>query len=347
MPTLLKFLIMTRLFQFFAAIIVVIAFSGCEVSPFDGFSPNPPSPGGGNSSSVFAYTPCLEDEDVEESNLPASVLAYLDTNYPNAAIEDADRYTDAAGNIAFGIELTNDVELLIQADGTLVSSGTDTEEVNLSLANLPDSIAQYLSANYPQLSMLRAELETEYGFSYIEVYFANSSIELYFTNGGTFVCQDDDDDDDDDDNGGGNGGGNGNVVLPPNAAAYLQANYPNYPIESVEREDWCNDVLLIEVELEVENGEDIDVYFDLSGNFLFESVDGPFSQVPTAVVNGLAAAYPNYVLEDDDDDDDEVEFLRLADNSLQYLIEIRPTPNSDDDIEVLLDANGNVICVMD
>ncbi len=334
---------MTRLFQFFAAIIVVIAFIGCETSPFDGFSPNPPAPGGGNnSSSVFAYTPCLEDEDVSESNLPVSVLAYVDANYPNASIDDADRYVDAAGNIAFGLELTNDIELLIQADGTLISSGMDTEDVDLSLANLPDGIAQYLSANYPQLSMLRAELETEYGFSYIEVYFANSSIELYFTNGGIFVCQDDDDDDDDDDNG--NGNGNGNVGLPSIAAAYLQANYPNYSIESVDREDWCNGVLLIEVELEVENGEDIEVYFDLSGNFLFESVEGPVSQVPTVVLNGLAAAYPNYELEDDDD---EVEFLRLADNSLQYLIEIIPTPNSDDDIEVLLDANGNVICVMD
>lgn len=327
---------MTRVFQFFAAI-AVVAFSGCDILSTDIFPSDPPSPPGGGASSTatFLYSPCLDDDDVPEASLPASVIAYVDTNYPNASIEDADRYTDAAGNTAFGIYLSNDIELLLQADGTLVASGTDTEDVYLSLNNLPDSIAQYLSQNYPALTMLTAELETTYGLSHIEIYFTNSSLELYFTPGGTFVCRDDDDDD-----GNGNDDDDANVVLPPNALAYLQANYPNYPIDDVEREDWCNNTLLIKVELEVENGEDIEVYFSEAGDFLFESIDGPVNQIPTNVMNGLAAAYPDYVL-----DDDEAEFIRLADNSLQYNVEIKPTPNSDD-IAVLLDADGNVICIM-
>jgi hypothetical protein len=334
------------------------------------------------------FSPCISSDDVGAASLPTAVAAYVAAQYPGASVLQAERY-DAPSGTAYGLRLSDGTHLLVQSNGTLVASGTYTNDVDVAIANLPQSVRDYIAANYPQLAILRAELETEYGFRHLELYLSDDTVELYFTPEGVFVCADtrhgggnddgpgddnggngggnDDGPGDDnggngggnddgpgDDNGGngggnddgpgddngGNGGGTTSTTLPPNALAYLQANYPGYAIQVPDREDWCGNTFVIEVELEVHQGEDIHVYFDLTGNFLFTGVERPTAALPTAVSAGLRNSYPNYVF-----GEAEAEHLTLADGSLQYVIKIRPTPGSGK-IRVLADANGGVVCVL-
>lgn len=148
---------------------------------------------------------------------------------------------------------------------------------------------------------------------------------------------DDDDNDSDDDSSSDDDDDGNNSNVPQSIFDYVSANYSGYDIESVETDDLCDDTVVYEVELEDGPGPDVDLYFNLNGDFLFEAKEISASALPDAVLTAIAAEFPGYEIEDDD-----TERFKLADGSLQYSVKLERDSGSD--VEVVFDANGNIVC---
>jgi hypothetical protein len=181
-------------FKFSLLALVVLFLSSCELMPLEDAlttNTNPPSDD---------YSPCEDDMDIEFGALPDVIQEYITANYDGAEINDIVVFDDD-GNIRFGIEIeqgSDDLELLFNTAGELLSSGTEVEDILIDPAALPIGIQVYLEDNFSGIDISSAELDGEYGFSFYEVYLANG-VELYFAEDGSFWCQDDDGHDDDDD----------------------------------------------------------------------------------------------------------------------------------------------------
>ena len=213
-----------------------------------------------------------------------------------------DRYLEN-GDVRFGVELDSlnlEYELLFDASGSLISSGPDNDDTYISISDLPQEVLDYLEAEFPGMAIDEVSIDVEYGLEFFEVELYDD-LEVYFSIDGIFVCSensdgnDDDDDGDDDDNGNDdddddNGNDddddddNGNDDdddddddnevnnLPAGVSEFINSNYPGYQIDEAYTEEFCNNTNILEVEIEM-GSQDIDLYFDLDGNFLFEGDD--------------------------------------------------------------------------
>lgn len=136
--------------------------------------------------------------------------------------------------------------------------------------------------------------------------------------------------------------------LPVEVRDYIDDNYDDYDIEYAELEDYCDDIPAIEVELEDGPGPDVDLYFDLDGEFLFAAVEITIDDLPDAVIATIENDFPDYRIgDDDDDDDDDIERFELPDGSFQYEVELEALNGDGDDIEVVFNADGSVFCTDD
>ena len=150
---------------------------------------------------------------IPPSQLPAPILNYISTNYPNSTITEAEQY-DTGGNTTYEVELNTGEELLFAPNGNLLAMGSgnsngsnDNDGISISIGDLPTSIVEYINTNYPSATILFAEQEYSGEF---EVYLSNG-IELHFDSNGVFLSMggDNDDDGEDDDDNGGTGGTSG------------------------------------------------------------------------------------------------------------------------------------------
>lgn len=157
-------------------------------------------------------------------------------------------------------------------------------------------------------------------------------------NGDDDIVMNDDDDDGgfDDDDGGMSGGDCCQLDLLSMVRPWLDANLGSYQIDEVECEDFCDGTTQIEVELE--NVEE-EYYFDLMGEFLYSLLERDTSVIPQSVLDAVESVYPGFRL-----DDDEVDVLTFADGTVAYEFEIE-IGNDDDDIDLLVDEAGNILCV--
>lgn len=138
----------------------------------------------------------------------------------------------------------------------------DDSEVVLNESELPAYVQEYLTANYPDETILYAEQEGDEievsMVSGLEIEFeADGSIEVEYEDEDEDEDEDQEDDDSDD------------VVvpateLPESALNYLSENFPNQTILKVEKDATYYEVYLT-------NG--IEVYFDLSGQFIEQDLD--------------------------------------------------------------------------
>ncbi len=146
------------------------------------------------------------DTDINPADLPQVILDYILVNYPNETINEA----ELENNGNYEIELSNDVVLVFDGNGTFLGVGADDnhdDDQVIDPATLPQIIHDYISTNYPTATILEAEIKDDGNY---EVTLSNG-IELFFDANGNFLRTGDGDDNDGsgDDNGDDGGDDNG------------------------------------------------------------------------------------------------------------------------------------------
>ncbi|QTN37713.1 PepSY-like domain-containing protein [Cryomorphaceae bacterium] len=188
---------------------------------------------------MFLYAE--QDDDIDPANLPATILTYITQNYPNDSIVEAELDDDI-----YEVYLSSGIELYFDINGVFLGMDDDDDDDDIDPANLPAAIITYINQNYPNDSIVEAELDDDI----YEVYLSNG-LELYFDINGNFIGTDDDDDIDP-------------ANLPAAIITYINQNYPNATIEEAEFED-----NIYEIELD----NDWTLYFDANGVFLYAEQD--------------------------------------------------------------------------
>ncbi|MDX1542584.1 MAG: PepSY-like domain-containing protein [Christiangramia sp.] len=140
------------------------------------------------------------DEDIDPSDLPQNILDFISANYPGVGIEEA----ELENNGNYEVELENDVELIFDGDGNFLGQAQDEnddeqgeDEEDIDPDDLPQTILDYIAENYPDNTIIEAEMEEE-GYEVT----LNNGIELKFDQEGSFLSQEDgngDEDEDEDD----------------------------------------------------------------------------------------------------------------------------------------------------
>ncbi|WP_159039885.1 PepSY-like domain-containing protein [Christiangramia fulva] len=129
------------------------------------------------------------DEHIQASALPQNILDFIHTNYPNINIEKAEMENN--GN--YEIKLENDLELIFDGHGNFLGQGQDEnnddqgeDHEDLSPNDLPQVIKDYITDNYPDNTIIEAEMDEEaYEIT------LNNGVELKFDQEGNFVSSED------------------------------------------------------------------------------------------------------------------------------------------------------------
>jgi len=133
------------------------------------------------------------------------------------------------------------------------NGGNGIDGSNIDPASLPQTILDYITQNYPNTTIIEAEIESNGNY---EVSLSNG-VELYFNSNGDFLMTGNDD------NGGNDDNDSSNIdpaSLPQIILDYITQNYPNTTITEAEIESNGN------YEVSLSNG--VELYFDQDGNFL-------------------------------------------------------------------------------
>lgn len=186
--------------------------------------------------------------------LPESISIYIKDKYASTYITEVKKR-----KTGFEIELANDIELYFNMNGDLISSDHEDKsnnDDNVNVGNLPESITSFLATHFP--GILCREIEQKKkpdsdGKMY-EVELVNG-VEIDFDQNGNWLSIDGDDkplpqsfiD-----------------TLPFGIFSYITANYQNVYISEVEIER-----NQYKVEIIINNKKDIELCFDLAGNFLY------------------------------------------------------------------------------
>ncbi|MCJ7758076.1 MAG: PepSY-like domain-containing protein [Gillisia sp.] len=147
----------------------------------------------------------FDDTHLNISELPQILLDFIATNYPNESIDEA----ELENNDNYEVELENEVILIFEADGNFMGIGKDEnndengenenndedggDETNIEAAALPQTILDYLSANYSDKTIIEAEVEEDGTY---EVTLSNG-IEVTFDSNGSFLEAEDGNGDED------------------------------------------------------------------------------------------------------------------------------------------------------
>jgi len=288
---------------------------------------------------LFLTTGCHafhDDDDNPNCTLPAQVQDFVANNYPGLPVEDCELEDICDSLKAYEVELENgsgpDIDLYFDLNWNFLF-----EETDIPNSALPAAVTAAIQAQYPGYTIEPGNSE-RFDFPDGSVQYkvdlespTGPELDVVLRADGSFVCTDTSHDDgDDDDN-------NTPTNIPANVLDFINSNYPGYQAQDADNEDICNDVTVYEVELEHGPGPDIDLYFGLNWNFLFAATDIPNSALPTAVTATIQAQYPGYSIEPGNS-----ERYDFSDGSLQYKVDLEK--NNDDDVELVLSADGVVVC---
>ena len=122
-------------------------------------------------------------------DLPASVLDYLEDNFPNYDLNEITEYINGT-SVQFGLQLEqNDIqlELLFSEDGILISSGNNVGGQAVPLGDLPQAVIDFINENYPDLNIDLAELELQFGLTFLEIELSDN-MTVIFNAAGEFLC---------------------------------------------------------------------------------------------------------------------------------------------------------------
>ena len=142
----------------------------------------------------------FDDEQIPPSELPQNILDFIDNNFPGVDIEEA----ELENNGNFEVELENDVELIFDGNGNFLGQAQDEnddeqgeDEEDIDPSALPQIILDYIAENYPDSTIIEAEMEED-GYEVT----LNNGVELEFDEEGNFLSEEDgngEEDEDDDD----------------------------------------------------------------------------------------------------------------------------------------------------
>ncbi len=320
----------------------LLALAACNEEAIFGFNP-PDGPSGPNPPGPFS--PCEEGVRTSMNGLPDEIRNYLSDNYPGFSYKRIRQFSDPGGEIRYGIVIEHQgekIEFYFGADGAVINSGNSQPDQGVAVSDLPAPILGHLDGNFPGIPIDTAEMEWQYGMSFFEVELADGT-ELYFSEDGTFLCNDndgdDDGDDDDDDDGDDDDDDDdhGPHDIPANIYTFVQDNYPGSEIREVGHKRLCGGAQALEVKL---RGESFRLFFDTDGNFLFSSSRSSEQALPQAVRDAIASEFPDYSIRDD-----KVKVLEFEDGSKQYQVELRAAGNHDDEeITAIFSEDGSLVC---
>jgi hypothetical protein len=130
------------------------------------------------------------DVEVDISELPQNIIDFVNQYYPGIDIEEAE--LESNGN--YEIELENDVELIFDTNGNFLGQAQDEnddeqgdDDEDIDPANLPQVILDYISENYPDNTIIEAEIEGDGSFEVT----LNNGVELEFDADGNFLNAED------------------------------------------------------------------------------------------------------------------------------------------------------------
>lgn len=122
------------------------------------------------------------------------------------------------------------------------------------------------------------------------------------------------------------------LAIPPTAKEYIAKHYHEYQIKKAEQEKDHTGASIIEVELKKGRGE-IDLGFDLQGNYLFKEYEIKRNELPASVLQTIQSRYAGYKA-------DEYSRFDWNNNKTYYEVELEKG-NAEKD--VVFDENGTVV----
>ena len=145
------------------------------------------------------------DTDINPADLPQSILDYIMVNYPDTTISEA----ELENNGNYEVELDDDTVLVFDGDGNFLGVGEDEDDIDdnndddgdegedqvIDPSTLPQIVLDYISANYPNDTIMQAKIESDGEYEVT----LSSGIELHFDANGNFLETGDGDDDGDGD----------------------------------------------------------------------------------------------------------------------------------------------------
>lgn len=140
------------------------------------------------------------DENIPLSEIPQNILDFIALNFPGIQIDEAEKENN--GN--YEIELENDIELIFDANGNFLGQGEDEDgnededDTDINPEDLPQVILDYISENYPDNTIIEAEIEEDGNYEVT----LNNGVEIEFDADGTFLNAEDgngEDEDEEDD----------------------------------------------------------------------------------------------------------------------------------------------------
>jgi hypothetical protein len=122
--------------------------------------------------------------------------------------------------------------------------------------------------------------------------------------------------------------------IPANAKNFIAKNYEGYKISSAAYDPLCGGDDAIDVAITKNGMPNYSLIFLLDGTFVQQEEDIPFSLAPDKVVKAVKEKYPDYQISK------QIEKLKLADGSLQYLLDITKDSKTK---EVILTEDGKIV----
>jgi len=214
-----------------------------------------------------------DDDDCTEtsiaiSDLPQAARDYITANYAGQNIQEAYK-KDCKGTIKYEVELSNDVEILFDANGQFLKEekddggdnndkGSNKNEVAINATDLPQAVQTYIATNYAGKTIAKAYKTTDAagattGYE-VEL---NDGTEVYFDANGAFVKEEKDIE------------GTETAIaasdLPQVIQTYIATNYAGRTITKAYK---ITDAAGTLIGYEVELSDGTEVYFDANGAFV-------------------------------------------------------------------------------
>ncbi|MEC5166760.1 hypothetical protein RCH18_002508 [Flavobacterium sp. PL11] len=233
---------------------------------------------------LTVLTSCSSDNEntskelLTDAEIPIAIKAYVETHFITNEIIRAEKETES-GSITFAIYLTENVNLEFNSALLITNIDGVTELPN---SVIPQTILDYVAANYPANFITDWDLETNY--QEVEL---NNNLELEFDLNGNFIRVDD--------------GYNSNDILLTDAEiplaikTYISTYFPTNTIIRAEKE---KDLTVITYEIYLTRG----LKLEFNSAFTIIDIDGiaqlPNTVIPKSLLDYVAANYPTNFITD-------------------------------------------------